>query len=193
MSGGNGYGYGYGQPGSSRYDAGDGAYSNGNLRVDGFNDRGAGSPEDDRGGNRDRRPGGYGGFYPEPSQQSSFAQPASSSSPERRHDRADRERSGPQQSSSRSRTRNGDADRRFQGERDTRSRNAPRYGEDRSPARYTPATRPVQGTTADMRSVEGLSNIASASLLPRRMLTPICCGHADRCFFSARDSPGDST
>ncbi|KAF7716728.1 Uncharacterized protein PECH_008655 [Penicillium ucsense] len=156
MSGGSGYGYGYGQPAGSRYDAGEGTYGNGSLQVNGYGDRGAGSPERERGGGgtRERRPGGYGGFYSESSQQPSLAQQQPSASPERRRDRTDRDRSQTSKSGSRSRTRNGEADRRYQGERDARSRNGSRYREDRGPGSHALVSRSAQAATAEMRSVE---------------------------------------
>lgn len=163
MSGGSGYGYGYGVSGASRYDTGDGGYGNGNLGVNGHNDRIAGSTGGgaggDRGGSRDRRPGGYGGFYPESSQQPSLAPPRPPS-PERRRDRADRDRQQqPTQSTSRSRTRNGEADRRYQGARDDRAREAPRYQESRSRDVNASDTRVMESHTTEMRSVEGSSGL----------------------------------
>ncbi|GLI74884.1 exocyst subunit [Penicillium ochrochloron] len=159
MSGGSGYGYGYGagQPGASRYDTGDSGYGNGNTGGNGYNDRGPGSTGGgaggDRRGNHDRRPGGYGGFYPESTQQPSLAPPGPPS-PERRRDRADRDRQQqPAQSTSRSRTRNGEADRRYQGPREDRTREAPRYQENRS-REPVPDTMVMQSNTAEMRSVE---------------------------------------
>jgi Xaa-Pro aminopeptidase len=167
MSGGSGYGYGYGagQPGASRYDTGDSGYGNGNTGGNGYNDRGPGSTGGgaggDRRGNHDRRPGGYGGFYPESTQQPSLAPPGPPS-PERRRDRADRDRQQqPAQSTSRSRTRNGEADRRYQGPREDRTREAPRYQENRS-REPVPDTMVMQSNTAEMRSVEGSSGLMSA-------------------------------
>lgn len=169
MSGGSGHGYGYGVPGAGRYDTSEGGYGNGNHGVNGYNDRGAGStgggPGGDRGGNRDRRPGGYGGFYPESTQQPSLAPPGPPS-PERRRDRTDRDRQQPSaQSTSRSRTRNGEADRRYQGARDELPRDAPRYQESRSREVNAPDNRVVHNHTDEMRSVEGVSRLASAILL----------------------------
>lgn len=160
MSGGSGHGYGYGVSGASRFDTGDGGYGNGNLGANGYNDRApggtGGGAGGDRGGNRDRRPGGYGGFYPESTQQSSLAPPVQPS-PERRRDRADRDRQQqPPQSTSRSRTRNGEVDRRYQGARDDRTREAPRYQqESQSRDMNVPDARVVRSDTTEMRSVEG--------------------------------------
>ncbi|KAL4870358.1 hypothetical protein BDV12DRAFT_184542 [Aspergillus spectabilis] len=93
----SGYANGYGYSDTSRYDRSDGGYgNNSNLGVNGYG----------LGGGRDRRPGGYGGFYPEASQQPSLS-PAHS--PERRRDRFDRDDRS--YSSSRSRTRGPDPDR----------------------------------------------------------------------------------
>ncbi|RDW74335.1 exocyst subunit SEC8 [Aspergillus mulundensis] len=97
MSGRSGYANGYGYSDASRYDRGDGGYgNNGNLGVNGY----------ETGGGRDRRPGGYGGFYPEASQQPSLS---SAPSPERRRERFDGDDRS--YSSSRSRTRAADTDR----------------------------------------------------------------------------------
>ncbi|KAL4955148.1 hypothetical protein BDW69DRAFT_193437 [Aspergillus filifer] len=100
----SGYANGYGYSDTNRYDRGDGGHgSNSNLGVNGYGG----------GGGRDRRPGGYGGFYPEPSQQPSLSpQP----SPERRRERFDRDDRS--YSSSRSRTRGPES------ERDRRPSNA---------------------------------------------------------------------
>lgn len=97
MSGRSGYANGYGYSDTSRYDRGDGGYgNNSNLGVNGYG----------AGGGRDRRPGGYGGFYPEASQQPALSPAAS---PERRRDRYDRDDRS--YSSSRSRTRGPDPER----------------------------------------------------------------------------------
>lgn len=104
MNGRNGYADGSGYPESNRYDRSDGGYgsSNSNLAVNGYS------------GGRDRRPGGYGGFYNESSQE-----PSPSASPERRRERWEDDR---QNSSSRSRTRDTDSERRPPGSRDGRGR-----------------------------------------------------------------------
>ncbi|EAW12820.1 exocyst subunit SEC8 [Aspergillus clavatus NRRL 1] len=103
MSGRNGYADGYGHSESNRHDQGDGGYgANNNLGVNGYS------------GGRERRPGGYGGFYTDPSQESSH-----SPSPERRRDRRE---GGRQNSSSRSRTRDTEAGRRMHSSRDGRPR-----------------------------------------------------------------------
>ncbi|GFF64460.1 probable exocyst complex component sec8 [Aspergillus lentulus] len=104
MNGRNGYADGYGYSESNRYDRSDGGYgsSNSNLAVNGYS------------GGRDRRPGGYGGFYNESSQE-----PSPSASPERRRERLEGDR---QNSSSRSRTRDTDSERRPPGSRDGRAR-----------------------------------------------------------------------
>ncbi|KAL2818455.1 hypothetical protein BDW59DRAFT_175187 [Aspergillus cavernicola] len=92
-----GYANGYGYSDTGRYDRSEGGYgNNSNLAVNGH----------DPGGGRDRRPGGYGGFYSEASQQPSLPP---SQSPERRRDRFDRDDRS--YSSSRSRTRGPDPDR----------------------------------------------------------------------------------
>lgn len=97
MSGRSGYANGYGYSDTSRYDRGDGGYgNNSNLGVNGYG----------AGGGRERRPGGYGGFYPEASQQPALSPAAS---PERRRDRDDRDDRS--YSSSRSRTRGPDPER----------------------------------------------------------------------------------
>ncbi|KAJ5176738.1 uncharacterized protein N7482_002615 [Penicillium canariense] len=162
MSGGSGYSNGYGYSGASRYDPGDGGYGNSSLGANGYSGRGAGSPAGGAGGERggaggggrDRRPGGYGGFLPETSQQPSLAPPGPAS-PERRRDRADRDRQQqPPQSTSRSRTRNGPTDRRHQGGRDDRSLDAMQYQESRNRERNGPDARVVQSNTAEMQSVE---------------------------------------
>jgi hypothetical protein len=104
MNGRNGYADGYGYSESNRYDRSDGGYgsSNSNLAVNGYS------------GGRDRRPGGYGGFYNESSQE-----PSPSTSPERRRERWEGDR---QNSSSRSRTRDTESERRPPGLRDGRVR-----------------------------------------------------------------------
>lgn len=102
MSGREGYANGYGYPDTSRYDRTDAGYGNSNsLAVNGYG-----------GGERDRRPGGYGGFYPESPQQPGLSP---SQSPDRRRERRDRDRDR-EYSSSRSRTRgrDGDPERRLQ-------------------------------------------------------------------------------
>ncbi|KKK17963.1 hypothetical protein AOCH_003037 [Aspergillus ochraceoroseus] len=111
MSGRNPYANGHGHSdANSRYDRSDGGGygSSSNLGVNGYGP----------GGERERRPGGYGGFYSEGSQQASLS-PAHS--PERRRERLDKDRS---YSSSRSRTRGGESEREIpaQGSRDGDSR-----------------------------------------------------------------------
>ncbi|KAI9040641.1 exocyst subunit SEC8 [Aspergillus affinis] len=112
MSGRNGYGNGYGYSDSSRYDRPDGGYgsssSNSNLGVNGYGG----------GGGRDRRPGGYGGFYPEASQQPPLPP---SHSPDRRRDRWEREPEYSSSSRSRTRDREADPERKLQTSRDGRS------------------------------------------------------------------------
>ncbi|KAL4817111.1 hypothetical protein BDW67DRAFT_175036 [Aspergillus spinulosporus] len=104
----SGYANGYGYSDTSRYDRGDGGYGNNSNRgVNGY----------ESGGARDRRPGGYGGFYTEASQQPSLS-PAPS--PERRRERFDRDDRS--YSSSRSRTRGPDADRERRAQRTGESR-----------------------------------------------------------------------
>ncbi|KAL3452855.1 hypothetical protein BJX65DRAFT_292779 [Aspergillus insuetus] len=98
-----GYSNGYGYSDASRYERSEGGYGNNsgtNLGPNGYGGGGGG------GGGRDRRPGGYGGFYPEASQQPSLSP---NQSPERRRDRFDRDDRS--YSSSRSRTRGPDPDR----------------------------------------------------------------------------------
>lgn len=93
MSGRSGYSNGYGYDGG-RYDRGDGGY--GSLDANGYGGGGGGGSS--AGSSvRDYRPGGYGGFYPEPEM------PAQS--PPRLRERVDRGRQP--QSSSRQRTRDG--------------------------------------------------------------------------------------
>lgn len=112
MSGRNGYANGYGYSDSSRYDRPDGGYgsssSNSNLAVNGYG----------AGGGRDRRPGGYGGFYSEASQQPSLPP---SHSPDRRRDRWDQEREYSSSSRSRTRDREAESERRLPPSRDGRS------------------------------------------------------------------------
>ncbi|KAE8350945.1 hypothetical protein BDV28DRAFT_159187 [Aspergillus coremiiformis] len=94
MSGRGGYANGYGYPDTSRYDRTDAGYGNSNnLGVNGYG-----------GGGRDRRPGGYGGFYSEASHQPGLS---SSQTPDPRRERRDRDRDR-EYSSSRSRTRDRD-------------------------------------------------------------------------------------
>ncbi|KAE8150708.1 hypothetical protein BDV25DRAFT_129331 [Aspergillus avenaceus] len=89
-----GYANGYGYSDTSRYDRTEGTYGNNNtLGVNGY------------GGGRDRRPGGYGGFYPDSPQQSSLSP---SQSPDRRRERRDWDRER-EYSSSRSRAQDRDA------------------------------------------------------------------------------------
>lgn len=95
MSGRSGYSNGYGYDGG-RYDRGDGGY--GGLDANGYGGS-SGSGGNSAGASvRDYRPGGYGGFYPEPEM------PAQS--PPQIRERVDRGRQP--QSSSRQRTRDGD-------------------------------------------------------------------------------------
>ncbi|KAJ5104852.1 hypothetical protein NUU61_002199 [Penicillium alfredii] len=142
MSGRHGYGNGYGYSDAGRYDHGDGGY--GNLGVNGYSGRSAGGPGGPGGGGgRDRRPGGYGGFYPEPIQQPSISP---GHSPEPRRDRANRDRQQPpSQPTSRPRTRNGDTDRRYQASKDDRPRDPardPARDPIRDPARDLPRDQP---------------------------------------------------
>ncbi|KAL3471405.1 hypothetical protein BJX99DRAFT_250495 [Aspergillus californicus] len=99
MSGRSGYANGYGYSDTNRYDRSDGGYSNNSNSNLAVNGQGAG-------GGRDRRPGGYGGFYSEASQQPALPP---TQSPERRRDRFDQDDRS--YSSSRSRTRGPDMDR----------------------------------------------------------------------------------
>lgn len=147
MSGRSGYGYGNGYSDSGRYDQGDGAYGgSNNLGVNGYSGRSAGNT----GGGP--RPGGYGGFYPEQTQQPSLS-PAPS--PERRRDRSDRDR--PQQSTSRSRSRNETADRRYQGSRDDRTRDGLRPPDSRGRDLDPSDSGAAEASTREMQSVEGSS------------------------------------
>lgn len=149
MSGRPGYGYGNGNSDAGRYDQGDGAYgSSNNLGPNGYSGRSASNT----GG--DRRPGGYGGFYSEQSQQPSLS-PAPS--PESRRDRSERERQHP--SSSRSRSRNETADRRYQGQPEDRSRDGLRPPDSRGREMNEPDASVPETSTREMQSVEG-------SLLP---------------------------
>ncbi|KAE8397030.1 Sec8 exocyst complex component-specific domain-containing protein [Aspergillus pseudonomiae] len=102
MSGRGGYANGYGHPDASRYDHIDGGYGNSsNLAVNGYG-----------GGGRERRPGGYGGFYPETPQQPGLSP---SQSPDRRRERRDWDRDhGYSSSRSRTRERDGDPERKLQ-------------------------------------------------------------------------------
>ncbi|XHG00175.1 hypothetical protein AWENTII_003641 [Aspergillus wentii] len=111
MSGRSPYANGYGYSDTGRYDRSDGGYSgSNNLGANGYGGGGgAGS-----GAGQSLRPGGYGGFYPEASQQSL----SPTQSPDGRRGRSDRD--WQQQSSSRSQTRDADTDRRMQGSRDGR-------------------------------------------------------------------------
>lgn len=106
MSSGNGYLNGY--PDSGRYEPSDGRHgSNTNLAINGY----TGS------GGRERRPGGYGGFYSATSEQPTVS-PSTSPEPPR-------DRYGPDRrdaSTSRSRTRDIDPEERLQPSQDTRFR-----------------------------------------------------------------------
>lgn len=117
MSGRSGYANGYGYSDTSRYDRPDGGYGSGgsssNLGVNGYGAGGGGSGA----GSRDRRPGGYGGFYPEASQHSL----PPSQSPDRRRDRWEREHEYSSSSRSRTRDREVEGERRLQTSRDGRS------------------------------------------------------------------------
>ncbi|KAJ6107658.1 hypothetical protein N7523_008981 [Penicillium sp. IBT 18751x] len=148
MSGRPGYGYGNGYSDAGRYDQGDGAYGGSNsLGPNNYSGRSAGNTGD-------RRPGGYGGFYSEQSQQPSHS-PAPS--PERRRDRSERERQHP--STSRSRSRNESADRRYQGQPEDRSRDGLRPPDSRGRDMNQPDASVPETSTREMQSVEG-------SLLP---------------------------
>ena len=111
MSGRNPYATGYGYSDTNRYDRSDGGYGNSNnMGMNGYGGAGGGGS-----GERERRPGGYGGFYPEPSQSSL----SPGQSPEGRRERWDRDG---EHSSSRSRTRDGEADRKALTSREGRAR-----------------------------------------------------------------------
>ncbi|KAJ6110300.1 hypothetical protein N7486_002535 [Penicillium sp. IBT 16267x] len=145
-SNGNGYGY----PDTGRYD--DGRYgSSDSLGVNGYGGRGGGS-SGSNGGSRDRRPGGYGGFYAESTHSSSISP---GQSPERRRDMSDRERQQPSsQSTSRSRPRDGGSDRRYQSAREDRSSEEARYADNRSHDRLVPETSSAVINTGGKQSVE---------------------------------------
>lgn len=100
MSNPSGYGNGYGYSGPSRYDANDGGYGGNNtLGVNGYNGRGAPGG----GGRSERRPGGYGGFYPDAPQPPALTPgqtPSPGQSPERQRDRSNRDRQQASQPSS---------------------------------------------------------------------------------------------
>ncbi|KAJ5134369.1 hypothetical protein N7448_000608 [Penicillium atrosanguineum] len=146
MSGRPGYGYGNGYSDAGRNDQGDGPYGgSNNLGPNGYSGRSAGNT----GGAL--RPGGYGGFYPEQSQQPSLS-PAPS--PERRRDRSERERQQP--SSSRSRSRNEIADRRHQGQREDRSRDGLRPPDSRGRDMNQPDAGVPEASTREMQSVEAV-------------------------------------
>ncbi|KAJ5191456.1 uncharacterized protein N7498_010441 [Penicillium cinerascens] len=146
MSGRSGYGYGNGYSDSGRYDQGDSAYGgSNNLGVNGYSGRSAGNT----GGGP--RPGGYGGFYPEQSQQPSLS-PAPS--PERRRDRSDRDRQQP--STSRSRSRNETADRRYQGSRDDRTRDGLRPPDSHGRGMDPSDSGAAEASTREMQSVEAV-------------------------------------
>ncbi|KAJ5099530.1 hypothetical protein N7532_006531 [Penicillium argentinense] len=166
MSGRSGYGNGYGYSDSSRYEHGENGYGgNSNLGVNGYGGRGGASSS---ASSRDRRPGGYGGFYPEATQQPSLSP---NRSPERRHDRSERDRppaSSQSASASRSRTRGGDSARSetsYQSFRDERpregrprqdhSRDAARYADSRSRDRNAPPAAMVN-TSGEIQSVEAV-------------------------------------
>ncbi|KAJ5619230.1 hypothetical protein N7510_003214 [Penicillium lagena] len=135
--------YGYGDTG--RYDRGDGGYGGSNLGVNGYG--GAG------GASRDRRPGGYGGFYGEsPSPRSVSPNP----SPERRRDQGDRDGQQQPSSNSRPRTRNGDGENRYQGSRPDRPKEAPRYPESRNRDRNGYNVPKVDDNPGELQSVESV-------------------------------------
>ena len=144
MSGRGGYANGYGHPDTSRYDRTDGGYgNNSNLAVNSY------------GGGRERRPGGYGGFYPETPQKPGLSP---SQSPDRRGERRDWDRDR-EYSLSRSRTREGDGDpeRRLQSSsRDGRSQgdNTRLPDDSREKESNIPSY-----NTAGSQAVEGLSMI----------------------------------
>lgn len=134
--------YGYGDTG--RYDRGDGGYGGSNLGVNGYN--GAG------GASRDRRPGGYGGFYGESSSPRSVSP---NPSPEPRRDQGDRDEQ--QQSSSsnpRPRTRNGDAENKYQGSRPDRPKEAPRYPESKNRDKNGSNALKLDDNPGELQSVE---------------------------------------
>ncbi|KAF7591248.1 hypothetical protein BBP40_001809 [Aspergillus hancockii] len=104
MSGRGGYANGFGYSDTSRYDRTDGGYGNSNNL--GVNGHGGG------GGGRERRPGGYGGFYPDAPPQPGLSP---SQSPDRCRERRDYDRDREYSSShSRTRDREGDPERRLQ-------------------------------------------------------------------------------
>ena len=142
MSGRSGYANGYGYSDAGQYDRNDGGY--GNLGVNGYS---GGSSGGGGGGRGDYRPGGYGGFYPEPSQQPPPLMPAAQS-PDRRRDHS---------SSSRSRTREADDRARLQVSRDGRHPADANWGSsgrrDRSETGLSPSGSNARGAQA----VEGLN------------------------------------
>lgn len=149
MSGRSGYGNGYGYADAGRYEQSDG------FGVNGYGGRSAG----DNGGTL--RPGGYGGFYPESSQQPHVP---SAPSPERRRDRSDRDRlQSSSQSASRSRTRNDDAERRYQSSRD-RSRGATGYTDSRGRDRNGSDGGALSANSREMQSVEGTAGSGTGEI-----------------------------
>ncbi|KAL4806136.1 hypothetical protein BDV18DRAFT_152249 [Aspergillus unguis] len=134
----NPYANGYGYSDTNRYDRGDGGYgSNSNQGVNGYGP----------GGGRDRRPGGYGGFYPEASQQPSLSPVPS---PERRRDRYDRDDRS--YSSSRSRTRVPEQDREHLSPNTSDA--VPRMPGNPSPARNAPSGGRAQAVEDVLHSIQ---------------------------------------
>lgn len=160
MSGRSGYANGYGYSDAGQYDRSDGGY--GNLGVDGYSGGGSGGGG---GGRGDYRPGGYGGFYPEPSQQPPPLMPAAQS-PDRRRDHS---------SSSRSRTREVDDRARLQVSRDGRHPGDANWGgsgrRDRSETGLSPSGSNARGAQA----VEGL-NLCSPPLGLMELTADWCSG-----------------
>lgn len=136
MSRGSGYANGYADP--VRYEPSDGRHgSNPNLAINGF----------PGGGGRERRAGGYGGFYSGPSEQPSLSP---SASPEPPRDRWDRDRRDP--STSRSRTRDVDPDGRLQPSQDARFRGDTGL----SPSRSRERARSAGNAVRKSQAIEGL-------------------------------------
>ena len=158
MSSQNGYGNGYGYSGPGRYDGND-AYSgsSSSLGVSGYSGRSAGASSG--GGRSDRRPGGYGGFYQDSPQQPALSPGQSSAlsqshSPERRRDQSNRDWQQPSSQSSRSRSRNQDPDRKYQGER---ARDQRRYADTREQDRNASPAVKRSNTSGEAQAIESLS------------------------------------
>ncbi|KAL1967656.1 hypothetical protein VTN77DRAFT_2913 [Rasamsonia byssochlamydoides] len=163
----NGYGY---SPDSGNSDGGGGAYGGSSLGVNGYGGSG--------GRDRERRPGGYGGFYSEEPQQRPTTA-SSTASRERGRDRPNWERP-PQSSASRSRPRDVDTGSRWRPGRDDTD-----YTRQRTRSDGTNGTRGTQSIEEVLQTIQrGWDFMASENCTPVQVALQLMdnstLGKADR-------------